>query len=53
MFEQVKKQSLSNAVFEQLRDRIVRGEMEVGDPLPAERILAENWASTEAQYVKA
>ena len=41
MFEQVKKQSLSNAVFEQLRDRIVRGEMEVGDPLPAERILAE------------
>ena len=41
MFEQVKKQSLSNAVFEQLRDRIVRGDMEVGDPLPAERILAE------------
>tara|TARA_B100000683_G_scaffold262600_1_gene289907 strand:+ start:1074 stop:1832 length:759 start_codon:yes stop_codon:yes gene_type:complete len=41
LFEQVKKQSLSNAVFEQLRDRIVRGEMEVGDPLPAERVLAE------------
>jgi len=41
LFEQVKKQSLSNAVFEQLRDRIVRGEMEVGAPLPAERVLAE------------
>ena len=41
MFEQVKKQSLSNAVFEQLRDRIVRGQMEVGAPLPAERVLAE------------
>ena len=40
MFEQVKKQSLSNAVFEQLRDRIVRGEMEVGTSF-AERVLAE------------
>lgn len=37
----VRKQSLSDAVFEQLRDQIVSGEMAPGSPLPAERILCE------------
>ena len=37
----VRRQSLSDAVFDQLRDRIVSGAMRAGDPLPAERALCE------------
>jgi GntR family transcriptional regulator, transcriptional repressor for pyruvate dehydrogenase complex len=37
----VRKQSLSDAVFEQLRDQIVSGAMRPGSPLPAERELCE------------
>jgi DNA-binding FadR family transcriptional regulator len=37
----VRKQSLSDAVFEQLRDQIVSGELAPGSPLPAERVLCE------------
>jgi len=37
----VRKQSLSDAVFEQLRDQIVSGAMLPGAPLPAERVLCE------------
>src|SRR5687768_14972815 len=37
----VTRQSLSDAVFEQLRSRIVTGEMRPGSTLPAERTLAE------------
>jgi DNA-binding FadR family transcriptional regulator len=37
----VRKQSLSDAVFEQLRNQIVSGEMIPGSPLPAERVLCE------------
>jgi DNA-binding FadR family transcriptional regulator len=37
----VRKQSLSDAVFEQLRDQIVSGAMAPGSPLPAERVLCE------------
>jgi len=37
----VRKQSLSDAVFEQLRDQIVSGAMAPGSALPAERILCE------------
>jgi DNA-binding FadR family transcriptional regulator len=37
----VRKQSLSDAVFEQLRDQIVSGAMVPGSPLPAERVLCE------------
>ncbi len=39
MLKPVRKQSLSDAVFEQLRDRIVAGEIEAGTNLPAERVL--------------
>lgn len=37
----VARRSLSDAVFEQLRDSIVGGSMAPGDSLPAERALAE------------
>jgi len=37
----VRRQSLSDAVFEQLRDQIVRGERPPGSALPAERALCE------------
>jgi DNA-binding FadR family transcriptional regulator len=37
----VQRQSLSDAVFEQLRDQILRGEREPGSSLPAERALCE------------
>lgn len=41
MLTRIRKQSLSAAVFEQLRDRIVSGELPPGAPLPAERVLCE------------
>lgn len=41
MFEAVKKQSLSDEVFDQLRSRIVSRSIEAGDELPSERILCE------------
>ena len=41
MLTPVRKQSVSDAVFAQLRDRIVSGELTPGSPLPAERILCE------------
>jgi GntR family transcriptional regulator, transcriptional repressor for pyruvate dehydrogenase complex len=37
----VRRQSLSDAVFDQLRDRIVSGAMRAGESLPAERALCE------------
>jgi DNA-binding FadR family transcriptional regulator len=41
MFEPVTKKSLADAVFEQLRDQIVRGKLDPGSALPAERVLSE------------
>ena len=41
MLEPIPHQSLADGVFAQLRDRIVRGEMEPGEPLPSERALCE------------
>ena len=41
MFETVAKQSLSEAVFAQLRSRIISRELASGDELPSERILCE------------
>jgi len=41
MLEPVHKQTLSDAVFEQLRGRIVDGEMAPGTKLPSERVLCE------------
>lgn len=39
--EPVHRQSLSDAVFEQIRDQILRGERRPGSSLPAERALCE------------
>lgn len=41
MLKPVRKQSVSDAVFEQLRDQIVSGAMSPGSALPAERVLCE------------
>jgi GntR family transcriptional regulator, transcriptional repressor for pyruvate dehydrogenase complex len=41
VLEPIEKKSLADAVFEQLRDRIVTGQMEPGSKLPAERALSE------------
>lgn len=37
----VRRQALSDAVFEQLRTRIVSGDLAAGTPLPAERVLCD------------
>lgn len=39
--EPLQKQSLSEGVFGQLRDRILQGELAAGDELPSERLLSE------------
>lgn len=41
MWTPVRRRSLSDEVFDQLKERIVRGEMAPGAPLPSERRLAE------------
>ncbi len=41
MFTAVRKQSLSESVYRQLEDRIVRQELMPGTELPAERVLSE------------
>jgi DNA-binding FadR family transcriptional regulator len=41
VFKPVKKLSVSDAVFEQLRDQIVSGEVAIGSQLPGERVLSE------------
>tara|TARA_R100000687_G_C6451255_1_gene165428 strand:- start:1464 stop:2210 length:747 start_codon:yes stop_codon:yes gene_type:complete len=41
VFEAVKKQSLSDEVFDQLRKRIVSNSIQAGDELPSERVLCE------------
>jgi GntR family transcriptional repressor for pyruvate dehydrogenase complex len=40
VFKPVARRLLASEVFDQIRDRIVRGEMEPGSSLPAERVLA-------------
>ncbi len=41
MFEPISRKSLSQAVYERLRDGIVQGELDSGTKLPSERALAE------------
>lgn len=41
MLKPVRRRSLSDAVFDQLREQIVSGAMQAGAPLPAERALCE------------
>jgi DNA-binding FadR family transcriptional regulator len=40
VFKPLARRLLASEVFDQLRDRILRGEMAPGAPLPAERVLA-------------
>ncbi|PPE73348.1 GntR family transcriptional regulator [Solimonas fluminis] len=40
-FSAVRKESLSDSVYRQLADKILRGELPPGEPLPAERELSE------------
>lgn len=40
-FQPVRKKSLADAVFDQLRGRIIRGKLKPGEALPGERALAE------------
>jgi GntR family transcriptional repressor for pyruvate dehydrogenase complex len=39
MLTPIRRQSLSDAVYEQLKTRIVQGDLPAGEPLPAERAL--------------
>ena len=41
MLKPVQKQSVSDAVYDQLADEILSGRMEPGTALPSERVLAE------------
>lgn len=41
MFQALQKRSVSDEVFDQLRDRIVSRELNAGDELPSERLLSE------------
>ncbi len=41
MLKPIKKKSVSDSVFEQLRDEIFSGAMEPGEVVPSERVLAE------------
>jgi len=41
MLKPLKKKSLATGVYEQLRDHIVSGDVEVGASLPSERVLSE------------
>ncbi len=41
MLKPVTRKSLSDAVFEQLRDQIITGAMKAGSALPSERVLCE------------
>lgn len=43
MLRQIERQSLGDSVFAQLRDEILRGELEPGASLPAERVLCETF----------
>lgn len=41
MLRPLKRKSLAESVYEQLRDHILHGDLEPGDELPAERVLSE------------
>lgn len=41
MFQAINKRSVSDEVFDQLRDRIVYQELKAGEELPSERLLSE------------
>lgn len=52
-FAPVRKQQISDLVFDQLREAIYRGELKIGERLPAERELAELMAVSRSSVRKA
>ncbi len=52
-FAPVRKQQISDLVFEQLREAIYRGEQKIGERLPSERELAESMQVSRSSVRKA
>src|SRR5437660_12786161 len=46
MFEPVKNQRISDEILRQIRDAVMSGKFQVGDRLPNERALAEQFAAS-------
>jgi len=46
MFEPVKNQRISDEILRQIRDAVLSGKFQVGDRLPNERALAEQFAAS-------
>jgi DNA-binding FadR family transcriptional regulator len=53
VFAPITKQQISDLVFEQLRDAIYRGEMKIGERLPAEREIADSMRVSRSSVRKA
>lgn len=52
-FAPIRKQQISDLVFEQLRESIYRGELKIGEKLPSERELAEIMGVSRSSVRKA
>src|SRR5256885_12473745 len=46
MFEPVKNQRISDEILRQIRDAVMSGKFQIGDRLPNERALAEQFAAS-------
>jgi len=53
MFEPVKNQRISDEILHQIRDAVLGGKFQVGDRLPNERMLAEQFAASRTSVREA
>ena len=53
MFEQVKTQRISDEIVRQIRDALFAGKLRVGDKLPTERMLAEQFGTSRTSLREA
>src|SRR2546428_13617672 len=53
MFEPVKNQRISVEILHQIRDAVMSGKFQVGDRLPNERALAEQFAASRTSVREA
>ncbi len=53
MFEPVKNQRISDEILHQIRDAVMSGKFQVGDRLPNERALAEQFAASRTSVREA
>src|SRR6266498_3634623 len=53
MFEPVKNQRISDEILRQIRDAVMSGKFQVGDRLPNERTLAEQFAASRTSVREA